>query len=90
MEDKYFVVKHTENSDWSEEYDMHVGPNGFKCCITEPEDRNFSRDLRMVITELNRLNREKEAAQKLCEIYFNIAAEQIGADVVRAKTTLLQ
>lgn len=30
-------------------------------------------------------NKEIEAARKLCEIYFNIAAETIGEDAVRAK-----
>ena len=37
------------------------------------------------LPEYNTLQAQLTAAQKLCEIYFNIAAEAIGEDVVRAK-----
>ena len=38
-----------------------VGPNGFECWLTEPEDRIWSRDLRPVVNELNRLASALEA-----------------------------
>jgi len=34
-------------------------------------------------TDYEKLELEKEAAEKLCEIYFNIAAGVLGEDVVR-------
>lgn len=37
-------------------YQVLRGPNGFTCCITEPEDRIWTRDLQEVVDELNRLN----------------------------------
>lgn len=44
--------------DCYEEYELLIGPNGFECALTEPEDRTFYRDLKPVIEELNRLSRK--------------------------------
>lgn len=51
-----------------EDYELLIGPNGFECALTEPEDRTFERDLGPIIAELNRLwllvtNLEKEATK---------------------------
>ena len=43
-------------------YDLLVGPNGFQCCLTEPEDRTFYRDLSPIIGELNRLRKWQSEA----------------------------
>jgi hypothetical protein len=40
----------------AEEYDLLVGPNGFECLLTDPEDRNWYRDGEGVIDELNRIH----------------------------------
>jgi multidrug efflux pump subunit AcrA (membrane-fusion protein) len=40
-----------EDSD--DEYETLVGPDGFRCVLTEPEDRSFFRDLDEVVTKLN-------------------------------------
>ncbi len=37
------------------EYDILIGPDGFECVLTEPEDRTWQRDGSNVIDELNRL-----------------------------------
>jgi len=39
--------------DWDDAYDMLVGPDGFECLLTEPEDRKWSRDGRKAIERLN-------------------------------------
>lgn len=39
-------------------YDTLVGPDGFECCLTEPEDRNWHRDGKVVVAELNRQRAE--------------------------------
>jgi hypothetical protein len=46
--------------DESQNYDGHVGtvlvgPGGFECTLTEPEDRTWYRDGTNVVDELNRL-----------------------------------
>jgi len=38
-----------------DDYDLLIGPDGFQCALTEPEDRTFSRDLKPLVIELNRL-----------------------------------
>ena len=53
--ESYHVAEWTEDSDWSQEYSMLIGPNGFECLLTEPEDRNWYRDGSKVVEELNRL-----------------------------------
>lgn len=42
-----------EDGDWCEYYDMLKGPDDFECLLTEPEDRNWWRDGREVVTRLN-------------------------------------
>lgn len=44
--------------DCYEGYELLIGPNGFECALTEPEDRTFYRDLKPIIEELNRLSRK--------------------------------
>lgn len=46
-----------ENKDVPE-YELAVGPNGFECCLGEPEDRTFHRDAKPLLDELNRLYAE--------------------------------
>ena len=53
--DGYYIVEWTEGANWAQEYDMLYGPDGFECCLTEPEDRSWCRDGNKVIAELNRL-----------------------------------
>lgn len=38
-----------------EDYEVLLGPDGFQCILTEPEDRTWNRDLKAVIFELNHL-----------------------------------
>lgn len=45
-------------------YQFLVGPNGFECGLTEPEDRCWSRDLRPVVEELNRLYAAQQKAER--------------------------
>jgi len=56
--DAYYIAEWDEDSEWSEDYSMLKGPNGFECCLTEPEDRMWYRDGGPVIRELNRLHDE--------------------------------
>lgn len=65
--DKYAIAEHKEDSDWAEEYSMLKGPNGFECCLTEPEDRTWYRDGADVIQELNRLLTENERLREVIE-----------------------
>ena len=37
------------------EYDQLIGPHGFECTLTEPEDRTWYRDLSEVVDELNKM-----------------------------------
>jgi hypothetical protein len=70
MSEKYYV-KYGWNTprperDFAEEYECLYGPDGFRCCITEPEDRNFSRDLAPMVDKLNK--QEAALAEKQAEI----------------------
>jgi len=51
-------------------YSLLIGPNGFECLLTEPEDRNWNRDGKYVVAELNRLLAENsrllKAVDELC------------------------
>lgn len=38
---------------FAEEYEALLGPDGFECILTEPEDRRWIRDLRPVVERLN-------------------------------------
>lgn len=74
MEEEYRVLSGIEKHDagWCEDYDVLIGPNNFECGLTEPEDRNWYRDGRTVVDELNRLHwelkAEKERADELSRI----------------------
>ena len=54
----YYIAEWNKYNNWSEDYSMLKGPNGFECCLTEPEDRVWYRDGEGVIGELNRLHAE--------------------------------
>jgi hypothetical protein len=62
MNKPYYRAEHDENADWCDDYDMLKGPNGFECCLTEPEDRTWYRDGSRVIGELNKLFAERDKA----------------------------
>ena len=47
-----------------EYYNELVGPNGFSCVLTEPEDRTWYRDGASVIIELNRLYNENQKLKR--------------------------
>lgn len=46
------------------EYEVLVGPNGFRCVLTEPEDRCWFRDLRKVVDRLNELHEKLQEKEK--------------------------
>ncbi len=55
---KYYVVDGIDDKDVQDDYQVLRGPRGFKCVITEPEDRTFDRDLAPIRDELDRLQFE--------------------------------
>ena len=61
-----------------DEYEMLIGPNGFECCLTEPEDRTWYRDGQAAIVELNRLHAEVERLSEFEELVE--ALQEFGVD----------
>lgn len=59
-----YRVPPQKNGYCCDEYDVLIGPNGFECVLTEPEDRIWSRDLRIVVDELNRLYTENKKLKR--------------------------
>lgn len=59
--ERYTVIYGWESEEIADEYEMLIGPDGFECCITEPEDRTFGRDLRGVVAKLNDYDRDIKA-----------------------------
>lgn len=67
---------HVDNSDVDcGNYELLVGPDGFECCLTEPEDRTWSRDLREAKDRLNEqhaelaaLRAERDRLRAACEV----------------------
>lgn len=59
----YHVATDEERAkcEYSEDYDILIGPDGFECFLGEPEDRRWNRDAAAVVDELNRLH---EALQR--------------------------
>ena len=55
------AYRHVPSGDFCEYYDMLVGPDGFECLLTEPEDRNWYRDGRAVVDRLNAQHAELTA-----------------------------
>jgi hypothetical protein len=53
VEKAYRRANETERQDVYDLYDLLVGPNGFECLLTEPEDRCWYRDGQAVIDKLN-------------------------------------
>lgn len=64
-----------ENRNCNYNYDMLVGPNGFECLLTEPEDRRWCRDLRPVVAELNRLS----SVRPVDEQFVREVEDRLGA-----------
>lgn len=54
---KYRSLTYEEMQKWDVDktYSVLIGPNGFECYLSEPEDRNWDRDGKKVVDELNRL-----------------------------------
>ena len=67
----YYRAEWKPGCGWAEKYEMLCGPEGFECLLTEPEDRSWYRDGKVVITELNRLQADKakllEALKEIIE-----------------------
>jgi len=59
-------------------YDLLIGPDGFKCLLTEPEDRIWYRDLRPVVAELNRLYRLSTTIEVGDAVRFNEDAPHVA------------
>ncbi len=57
MTEAYHIAtdKEAEELGIDPDYDLLVGPDGFKCFLGEPEDRTWYRDGSKVVEELNRL-----------------------------------
>ena len=45
-----------ERREVCEDYDLLIGPDGWECVLTEPEDRRWFRDLSPVVDRLNELH----------------------------------
>jgi len=58
-DNRYVILDGFEAPDEvAEGYEMLKGPHGFECVLTEPEDRTFGRDLRVVVDKLNEQDAE--------------------------------
>ena len=51
---------------WGWGYETLTGPDGFRCRLTEREDRSFFRDLEPVVNELNRLREKNAKLRRAC------------------------
>lgn len=58
-------------------YSLLLGPNGFECLLTEPEDRNWERDGRTVVDELNRLLEENLTLKKTIDNIRHLALYEV-------------
>jgi len=83
--DDYYVVDGFESDDIAEEYEALLGPNGFKCVITEPEDRNFGRDLAPIVKKLNTLNSEIKRKDEALEWWLEHACELLPEEPDKEK-----
>ena len=57
LDEEYRIATSAEKEEAGvdEDYALLIGPDGFECVLTEPEDRTFRRDLKPLVIELNRL-----------------------------------
>ena len=65
-----------------ETYDLLVGPDGFECLLTEPEDRVWFRDLKPVVELLNEQGRHIHELQQ--------CYERSGEKVVQLRLKLIK
>lgn len=61
-------------------YHVLLGPDGFECALTEPEDRNWDRDGAKVVAELNRLHAENVALRSHNNSLADMAAACKGEE----------
>lgn len=66
--------------DWPDEYDMLVGPGGFECLLTEPEDRTWYRDGSDVVDKLN----EQHVRIEVLLSWLEDAVEFLGQEARKA------
>lgn len=52
---------------FDDSYAVLAGPGGFECVLTEPEDRDWHRDGKAVVAELNRLRATVAELTAVCE-----------------------
>lgn len=61
MSETYRVKYGSEDdADFGEYYEALIGPDGFKCVLTEPEDRTWGRDLSGLVDHLYTLRARAE------------------------------
>lgn len=60
---KPYHIEKDDSDVWG--YQTLVGPNGFICTLTEPEDRVWLRDLSVVMNRLNELEAKLAAAKSV-------------------------
>jgi hypothetical protein len=65
-----------------EDYSALLGPKGFCCVLTEPEDRCWYRDLDNVIVELNKQNSKLEKYQALAGTFREGVENFVGSEKV--------
>jgi hypothetical protein len=68
-EKPYRIATSEENTKLGicDEYDTLLGPDGFECILTEPEDRYWFRDASSVIIKLNEQHEEIQRLQEELE-----------------------
>ena len=70
--DSHYTIHSGDEFDTDEVYQVLMGPNGLKVWLTEPEDRNFYRDLNPLVTHLNDLQCQlKLKDQRIAELEAN-------------------
>lgn len=80
-EKAYYVVSGLEDDELDDSHQKLVGPWGFECVITEPEDRDFDRNLAKLVDKLNKQHDQIVA--------WKLLAWQL-VDVVQDPLTYLQ
>jgi hypothetical protein len=74
-ENDFYFINGFECDEIADEYSILKGPNNFECVLTEPEDREWFRDLNPVVAKLNELYKEND--KLTTELYSkNMAIKQ--------------